>query len=44
MSLKYLLDENVYPIYKSQINRRNSGIIIWIVGEPNAPPRGTLDP
>ncbi|MDY6806154.1 MAG: DUF5615 family PIN-like protein [Cyanobacteriota bacterium] len=44
MSLKYLLDENVDPVYKNEINRRNPDIIIWVVGEPLAPPRGTLDP
>ncbi|MBC6478789.1 MAG: DUF5615 family PIN-like protein [Hormoscilla sp. GM7CHS1pb] len=44
MSLRYLLDENVEPSYKTQLARRNSEIIMWVVGEPSAPPRGTLDP
>ena len=44
MSLRYLLDENVEPSYKTQLARRNSEVIMWVVGEPNAPPRGTLDP
>lgn len=44
MSLKYLLDENVDPIYKTQLHRRNPDIVMWVVGEPGTPPRGTLDP
>ncbi|MCL1464612.1 DUF5615 family PIN-like protein [Argonema galeatum] len=44
MSLKYLLDENVDPSYKIQLHRRNPDIVMWIVGEPGTPPRGTLDP
>jgi len=44
MALKYLLDENVDPSYKTQLHRRNPHIIMWIVGEPGVPPRGTLDP
>ena len=44
MSLKYLLDENVEPSYKTQLARRNFEIIMWVVGEPGVPPRGTLDP
>ena len=42
--LKYLLDENVDPKYKTQMARRNPEICMWVVGEPAAPPRGTLDP
>jgi len=44
MTLKYLLDENVDPSYKIQLIRRNCDLWIWVVGEPNVPPRGTLDP
>ena len=44
MSLRYLLDENVEPSYKTQLARRNFEIIMWVVGEPGVPPRGTLDP
>lgn len=43
MTLKYLLDENVDPSYKTQLHRRNPDIVMWVVGEPGAPPRGTLD-
>ena len=44
MSLKYLLDENVDPIYRTEMTRLNSDILVWVVDEPNAPPRSTLDP
>ncbi|QSJ18004.1 DUF5615 family PIN-like protein [Nostoc sp. UHCC 0702] len=44
MTLKYLLDENVDHSYKIQLIRRNRELVIWVVGEPSAPPRGTLDP
>ena len=44
MALKYLLDENVYPIYKVGLNKIEYDLIVWTVGEPHSPPRGTLDP
>lgn len=43
MNLKYLLDENVDPIYRTELTRLNSDLFMWVVGVPNAPPRGTLD-
>ncbi|MEG5051128.1 MULTISPECIES: hypothetical protein [unclassified Microcoleus] len=44
MPLKYLLDENVDPIYKVGLSQIESDLIVWAVGEPHCPPRGTLDP
>ncbi|MEM9273153.1 MAG: DUF5615 family PIN-like protein [Cyanobacteria bacterium P01_F01_bin.143] len=44
MSLKYLLDENVNPNYKIQLARNHPDLVIWVVGEPNTPSKGTLDP
>ena len=44
MSLKYLLDENVDPIYRTEFRRRSSDLVMWVVGDPGDPPRGTLDP
>ena len=44
MTLKYLLDENVDPNFKIQLTRNHSHLVMWIVGEPNTPSRGTLDP
>ncbi|MBW4548851.1 MAG: DUF5615 family PIN-like protein [Symplocastrum torsivum CPER-KK1] len=44
MSLKYLLDENVDPSYRSEFQRQNPDLVMWVVGAPGTPPRGTLDP
>src|SRR5437763_2452710 len=44
MSLHYLIDENVDPLYKRQLLKRNSEIRVYAVGDPGCPPRSTLDP
>jgi Domain of unknown function (DUF5615) len=44
MSLKYLLDENLDPIYKRQLIESNPNFVVWKIGEPNVPPLSTLDP
>ena len=44
MSINYLLDENLPPLYKVQLLRRQSDLIVWMIGEPGVPPTGTLDP
>lgn len=44
MSLQYLLDENVHPLYQIQLRRRAPELMVWAVGDPSAPPKGTLDP
>ncbi len=44
MALKYLLDENVDLSYQIQFLRQNSSLVMWVVGGPSAPLRGTLDP
>jgi len=44
MSINYLLDENLPPLYKVQLLRRQPNLIIWMVGEPGVPSTGTLDP
>jgi hypothetical protein len=44
MSLKYLLDENLDPIYKRQLIESNPNLVVWKIGEPNVPPLSTLDP
>ncbi|MEH1854241.1 MAG: hypothetical protein V7L11_21790 [Nostoc sp.] len=43
MTLKYLLDENVDKVYNRQFLQRNPNLMMWVVGDPGAPPRGTLD-
>jgi hypothetical protein len=44
MTLKYLMDENVDPVYAQQLRRREPEISIRVVGEPDTPARSTLDP
>ena len=40
----YLLDENVDPVYASELIRRDPVLIVWRIGTPGAPPKGTSDP
>lgn len=44
MTLKYLMDENIDPVYINQLRRRKPDLVIWAVGEPDTPIKGTLDP
>jgi len=44
MSLKYLLDENVDPLYATQLRRLNPDLVMRVIGEPVTPAKGTLDP
>lgn len=44
MTLKYLMDENVDPVYSAQLRRREPDLVIRAVGDPATPPKSTLDP
>lgn len=44
MTLRYLLDENVDPTLLAVFRRRAPDLTVWRVGDPGAPPLGTLDP
>jgi hypothetical protein len=44
MTLQYLIDENVNPIYPNQIRLREPDITIKVVVESETPPKSTLDP
>ncbi len=44
MTLQYLMDENVDPVYALQLRRQQPDLVVWAVGEPNTPPKSTLDP
>jgi hypothetical protein len=44
MTLTYLIDENVNPIYAAQLAKREPGIVVAKVGSSNTPSLGTLDP
>ncbi len=43
-SIRFLLDENVAPLYRRELLRRDPALVIWKVGDISAPPEGTLDP
>jgi hypothetical protein len=42
--IRYLLDENVDPIYRTELLKREPKLSVWKIGDPGAPPRKTLDP
>lgn len=44
MALKYLMDENVTPIYATQLRRKRPDLVVWAVGDIGTPPKSTLDP
>lgn len=44
MTLKYLMDENVSPLYFQQLRRRKPDLVVWSIGDPNTSLKGTLDP
>ncbi|MEA5468171.1 DUF5615 family PIN-like protein [Spirulina sp. 06S082] len=44
MTLQYLLDENVDPLYKTQLLRQAPTLTVLLVGDRNTPEKGTLDP
>lgn len=40
----FLLDENVDPLFRTQLLQHEPEMVIWKVGDSGAPSRGTLDP
>ena len=42
--LRYLLDEHIHHAYRLQLLRLDESLAVRKVGEPDAPPLGTLDP
>ncbi len=44
MTVRYLLDENVHPFYRTELLRREPSMVVWRVGIPDAPQRGATDP
>jgi hypothetical protein len=44
MTIKYLIDENINPLYPKQIKLKEPDIVVQVIGEPGIPPKGTLDP
>ena len=43
-TVHYLLDENLDPIFRAELFRREPEMVVWRISDPNTPPRGTLDP
>ena len=44
MTINYLIDENVNPLYAKQLRIKEPGILVKVVGESGVPPKSTLDP
>ncbi len=42
--IRYLMDENVDPVYQTQLLRLEPDLVVWAVGDEGAPLKGTLDP
>ena len=42
--IRYLLDENVDPLYRSELLRREPELVVWRVGMLGAPSVETSDP
>lgn len=41
--LRYLLDEHVDPDVRTQLVRHEPDLVVWLIGDPGAPKRGTAD-
>jgi hypothetical protein len=42
--MRYLLDEHIPPVYRTQLLRIEPGLTVWMIGFPGAPPLATPDP
>jgi hypothetical protein len=42
--MRYLLDEHIPLLYRTQLLRLAPGLTVWAIGDPGAPLYGTLDP
>jgi hypothetical protein len=42
--IRYLFDEHVDSTLRTQLLRHEPDLVVWIIGNPGAPKRGTLDP
>jgi len=42
--IRYLLDENVELVYRTELLKREATLTVWKIGAPGAPARGTADP
>jgi hypothetical protein len=44
VTLRYLLDEHIPRVLAAAIRQRDPAIVIWRIGQPDAPPIETADP
>ena len=44
MSIRYLMDENLDPLYKTQLLVKKPDLLVYAIGDPGTPSKGTLDP
>lgn len=42
--IRFLLDENVVPAFRTALLQQAPTMLVWKVGEPGVPPKGTKDP
>ncbi len=42
--IRYLIDENVPPLFRSELLQQEPELIVWRIGDPGVPTEGTLDP
>jgi len=42
--IRYLLDENVTSVYRTELVKIETMLIVWKVGDPGVPAKGTSDP
>ncbi len=43
-TIRYLLDENVDPLYRHELLAREPAMVVWRVGDIGTPPDATPDP
>lgn len=43
-TIRYLLDENVDPLFRTELLRREPEMVVWKIGDPTTPARGAADP
>lgn len=41
--IRYLLDENVNPVIRTELLKREPKLVVWKVGDPGAPSKGATD-
>ena len=42
--IRYLLDENINPVLRSALLKRDANLVVWQIGMLGVPDFGTLDP